>query len=489
MRKLAYLLCVLLLACSCAKKQQGVKLLPIAESALNDPASIYYQDYAHYGEDLSRLPIGVLDCSIDGYTVMETFLTADNYDNVTALNEGDGIADFGGENFQFLADLANGPYYGYVTGENEEFLKDQILRDVIFLTGKSYYNLATDDSPMGIKPQVKVVMVASPVADYKVIEDVNNFLEATGTGVRALGVMSCGIESMVADVAKQEEICVSVLFPDGGLRARNYEEALKEAAKRKGFAGKLNVFSQEADGLAEAIRGNRKYVDTTASRVRFDYAGPEMGISYNNIDLSLIERYNFSNEANGMLTRKRPDGTVEIQLNSVENYIRYYLVSVIERHRRSGSVIPISKFYLADFRFHYVKHIIEEVIAELYNYRRDGMYLYRNSIASDFRVVDPVQCAVQQCYVMLRENDMLALRGAKSELHSFVTTPSASVSDDDITPDGGLTDSLKYSRLPETSVLTTKQIPLDPRYLRNEDISYIATSLPNTFLLISNSLF
>ncbi len=489
MRRLGCLLLVVLMAFSCAKKPQEVTLLPIAESALHNPNSIYYQDYEHYSEDLSHLPIGMLDCAVDGYTVMEGLLTIDSYDNITGARKGDGIADFGGENFQILMDFANGPYYGYVTQGNEAFLKDQVLRNVIFLTGKEYYNLAMDESPMGIKPRVKVIVVASPVADYKVIEDVNNFLSATGTGVRALGVMSCGVESMLADVSKQQEVCLSVLFPANGLRARNYEDALRSAAARRGYTGKLNIFSQDAEGLAEAIRGNRDYVDSSATRVRFNYAGPEIGISYNNIDLTLIERYNFSNEAHGLLTKKRPDGTMEIQLNSVENYIRYYMVSVIERHRRSGSTTPISKFYLADYQFHHIKGVIEEVIAELYNYRRDGMYLYRNSIASDFKVVDPVQCAAQQCYTMLRENDLLALRGAKSELHSFITTPSTLISDEYINKDGGMVDSLKYCRKPEFDTVSTKQIPFDPRYLSNEEIGYIAEHSPYTFLLISNSLF
>ncbi len=489
MKKTGCLLIAVILLCSCVTKQQEVQLLPIAEVALYDQNSIYYQDYANYADDIERLPIGVLDCTIDGYSVLETLLTIDSYDNVTGSRHADGIADFGGENFQFLADIANGPYYGYISQDNIDFLKDQVLRNVIFLTGKSYYNLAVDDMPMGIKPRVKVILIASPVADYKVIEDVNNFLKATGTDVKVLGVMSCAVDAMLADVYNQNEVCVSLLFPEKGLKARHYEEVLRNAAAEKGFAGKLNIFSQETNGLTEAIKGNKEYVDPFVDRLRYNYAGPQIGISYNNIDLTLIERYNFNKEGNGLLTKQRPDGTMEIQLNSMENYIRYYLVSVIERHRRSGSTVPISKFYLADFKYHQAKGLIEEVLAELYNYRRDGMYLYRNSIASDYKVIDPLQCAAQQCYMLLRDNDLLALRGSKSELHSFITVPSTLVPDDCITIEGNLVDSLKFCREPENTMLTTKQIPFAPRYLGNEEISYISNSSPNTFLLISNFLF
>ncbi len=489
MRRLLVLIISLVVLAGCAREAQEVNLPAIAQSAIYDDTSIYFQDYANYNSDLSVLPIGIMDWNIDGYSVAEMFLTMDAYDNVTGIREPDGIADFGGENFQFLVDKANGPYYQYLVDGNVDFLKEQVLRNVIFLTGRSYYNLAMDDVPMGIKPRVKTVVVAAPVADYKVMDDINNFIAATGTDVKALGVFSCGIESMVEDIAKKEEVCVSVLFPGGGLRARNYEEALKDAAAKKGFTGKMNVFSQETEGLTQAIKGNKDYVDSSATRLRLSYQGPQIGISYNNIDLALIERYNFNYENNGLLTKKRPDGTMDIHLNSIENYIRYYLVSVIERHRRSGSATPISKFYLADIQYHYVKDVINNVITELYNYRRDGMYLYRNSIAADFKIIDPMECTVQKCYDILRENDMLAVRGAKSELYSFITMASTSLPEDYVTSEGDLVDSVKYARVPEGEVLTTKQLPFDSRYLDGKEISRMADNTPNAFLLISNSLF
>ncbi len=488
-RRLGILILSLVALAGCAEKVEEVTLPAIAQAAIYDETSIYFQDYGNYEKELSRLPIGVMDWSIDGYSVVEMFLTSDGYDNVAGTHEADGIVDFGGENFQFLLDMANGPYYQYILGDNVDFLKEQVLRNVIFLTGNSYYNLAVDETPMGIKPRVKLVVVASPVADYKVMEDINGFLAATGTGVRALGVMSCGIESMVADIARKEEVSVSVLFPDGGLKARNYEEALRAAAAAKGFTGKLNVFGQETEGLSQAIKGNKDYVDESVSRLRLNYQGPQIGISYNNIDLALIERYNFNYEDNALLTKKRPDGTIDIQINSVENYIRYYLVSVIERHRRSGSTTPISKFYLADFQYHCVKDIINNVISELYNYRRDGMYLYRNSIDANYKIIDPMECAVRKSYAMLRESDLLAVRGAKSELHSFITLPATSLPADYMTSEGDLADSVKYSRTSEMEFLTTKQLAFDSRYLTDEEISHIADDSPNAFLLISNSLF
>ncbi len=489
MKRIAILILSLIAVMGCAEKVEEISLPAIAQSAIYDETSIYFQDYGHYNEDISGLPIGVMDWSLEGYSVVETFLTADCYDNVTGDREPDNIVDFGGENFQVLLDMANGPYYPYIVDGHDDFLQEQVLRNVIFLTGRSYYNLAMDETPMGIKPRVKLVIVASPVADFKVMDDINNFLEATGTGVKALGVMSCGIESMVADIASKKEVSVAVLFPDGGLKARNYEEALRKAAVDNGFAGKLNVFGQETEGLSQAIKGNMDYIDTAATRLRLNYQGPQIGISYNNIDLALIERYNFNYNGNNLLTKKRPDGSLDIQINSVENYIRYYMVSVIERHRRSGSTTPISKFYLADFRYHSIKDIVDKVISELYNYRRDGMYLYRNSIDANYKIVDPMECAVRKSYAMLRENDLLAVRGAKSELYSFITMPSTSLPEGYVTAEGNLVDSVKYSRAPEAEFLTTKQLPFDSRYLEDKEIARIADNSPNAFLLISNSLF
>ena len=172
---------------SCRDEEGEEALLPIAQKALTDTASMYYIDADSYPQDISGLPIGVLDCSVNGFEVVERLLTLDRFDNITGKPEPDGIIDFGGENIQFLSDRANGPYGGYIAKDNLDFLKEQVLSNTIFLMSDDFFNLAGDEYRSGFKEPVKMIIVSSPVADLRVLPDINNFLEQSGTGVKAIG--------------------------------------------------------------------------------------------------------------------------------------------------------------------------------------------------------------------------------------------------------------------------------------------------------------
>jgi hypothetical protein len=57
----------------------------------------------------TSLPIGVFDSGTGGLTVLEAILTLDAFNNRTGQPGADGIPDFKGEHFQYLADQANMP--------------------------------------------------------------------------------------------------------------------------------------------------------------------------------------------------------------------------------------------------------------------------------------------------------------------------------------------------------------------------------------------
>ena len=76
---------------SCKDEGGERALLPIAQKALTDTASVYYTDLSSYPEDISKLPIGVLDCSVNGFEVVERLLTLDRFDNITGKPSPDGM--------------------------------------------------------------------------------------------------------------------------------------------------------------------------------------------------------------------------------------------------------------------------------------------------------------------------------------------------------------------------------------------------------------
>ncbi len=475
-----------LLLASCRDDEGEEALLPIAQKALTDTASVYYIGADRYPQDISGLPIGVLDCSVNGFEVVERLLTLDCFDNITGKPEPDGIIDFGGENIQFLSDRANGPYGGYIEVGSLDFLKEQVLSNTIFLMSDDYFNLAGDEYRSGFKEPVKMIIVSSPVADLRVLPDINNFLEQSGTGVKAIGVVEAGIQEAVSDVDEDGNLCVGVLFAPDGVSSIEYESMIRKSVGNTG--GKVQVLNQEAVGLDAAIKGDTAYVDTTAVVARDSYAGPVAGVSYNNIDMSLFDRYGFDTQDNALLYVRKGD-LPGVQLNSVENYARFHLVSMIERHRRSGSRVPISSIILADGSYAQIRDILEEVMDELYNYRRGGIYLYRSVISPDFRFIDPAECAAAEAYKVLRNDRNLALRGELTRLESFITMPSASLPEDALNPDGTMKDDYKYGRQCGSEDLTTKVVPFAPRYVAPEIMNYIERNNSEVYSLIRNYLY
>lgn len=477
-----------LLSVSCGDRNRAGGLLPIAQKALADSSSIYYGDFSEYPQELSDLPVGIFDCSPDGFTVAERFLTVDNFDNITGRPGSDGIADFGGEHLQILFDRANSPYGGFIDTGNPAFLKEQLIRNTLFLMGDRYYNLAVDEYQSGYKDPVKIVIVTSPVADYYALSDMQALLGRSGTGVKAVGVIESSIKEALKGVDEEGNFCVGVLYSPEGVTSREYETAIRRMASESGVTGRIQVFNQEGLGIEEALAGNPAYVDTSARVSRSGYAGPVTGISYNNIDASLFDRYGFDTRGNALLFPAGGRNISGVQLNSVENYVRYHLVSMVERHRRSGSRIPISSIILADCGYDRLRGFMDQVMVELYNYRRGGIYLYRGSISPDFRFIDPAECAVNEAYRILREDGNLALRGTKSTLTPFITLPSSSVPADSLDASGFFRESFLYGRVSGTEDITTKAVPFAPRYIDAAELREIEYN-HETFTLIRNALY
>lgn len=474
---------------SCNRNAATDELSPVERKALYDTNSVYYGHFEEYPQNLSGLPIGILDCTAGGFDVVETFLKVDGFDNITGNAVSDRIGDFAGENFQFLADIANGPYVGYVRQDNRAYLNEQLVKDALFLMGNSHYNLSMDDFKSGVKEPVKAIVYASDYMDLDGVDVLSRFLERTGTGVVAVGVLRSGIENMVKDFADKEDVCVGILYPSNALTSRDYESAVRDMAEKAGFTGTLQVYNQEAVGLAKSILRDSLYVSFSSWVPRTDYAGPVVGLSYNDIDVSLMDRYNFNRAGNALLTTRSGSGYSEIQLNSVENYVRYHLVQMVERHRRSGSRVPISAILLVDYRYEGVLDIMGQVINELYDYRRDGIYLYRNSLSRDFRFVLPLESAAFSVYTLLRESNMLALSGTKSEFRPFISQPSAGLSAEYTDSTGAMIETFKYGRKVGTEDIYAKEVPFAPRYVDTKTRTYIENSNPLTYSLIRNTLY
>ena len=149
MKKLFILSCLVAVALSsCGNRnksgEEQVVLSPIMEKALNDETSKFYGNYKSFPTSLSKLPIGVFDSGTGGLTVLEVLLKADMVNNTSGKEGADGIPDFAGEAFTYLADRANMPYGNYAAENKQDFFKELVVKDALFLLDNKFWTNPAD---------------------------------------------------------------------------------------------------------------------------------------------------------------------------------------------------------------------------------------------------------------------------------------------------------------------------------------------------------
>ena len=191
-----------------------------AHSQGDVPASFVAADYRG---DLRDLPIGVFDSGVGGLTVLEALKAHDRHDNRTGKEGADGVPDFAGERFVYFGDQANMPYGNYSAAGRTEFLRELILRDVLFLLGRRYAK--------GQKPPVKAIVIACNTATAYGLEDIRAAVKAWGLPVIVVGVVEAGAQGL-AETAEGAQGGVAVLATLGTCASNAYPKAIAKVTDR-----------------------------------------------------------------------------------------------------------------------------------------------------------------------------------------------------------------------------------------------------------------
>ncbi len=143
-------------------------------------------DKSAYVEKRKDLPIGIFDSGIGGLTVLEAMLSLDAFDNDNLRPGSDGRPDFANERFIYLGDQANMPYGNYAAHAKEDFLRELILKDTVFLLGKRRWASPLSTRAQWDKPPVKAIVIACNTATAYGLDDVRQAIKAWG------GSRDCG---------------------------------------------------------------------------------------------------------------------------------------------------------------------------------------------------------------------------------------------------------------------------------------------------------
>lgn len=464
----------------------------IVDKALSDTSSRFYANFEEYPTDLKQLPIGVFDSGTGGLTVLEKLLELDQFDNIDGSARPDNILDFAGERFLYLADQANMPYGNYDKEGKSDYLVELAVKDALFLMGDRYYKNAYESNPSMEKPRVKILVIACNTATAYGLSTIQSMLRQSGTGVKVIGVINAGVKATIEKLKidnDSDATAIGVLATPGTIASGAYERTIFEELANMGITSHVEVINQSGYGFAEAVDAEPDYVNPDLTSPRESYRGPRIGEADDNIKLNLLKAYNFDMSANRTLVSGSKGNYSEIQLNCAEDYARFNLVSLVERHRQSGSIVPIRAIILGCTHYPFHVETLKRHIDELREYREpDGTFPYRNLLAEDIQFIDPAVNTAIECYETLRADENLAFRISQHSVDAYISVASSTLSDSQLSPDGHLSYEFKYGRQTGTEDVSTKQVPFSLSNIDPANLQRIEKTLPYCYSLIAPNL-
>ncbi len=469
---------ILFISCSRAKN--------ISDVILNDKQSFYYIDVNEYPADRSSLPIGIFDSGTGGLAVLNDILEFKGSNYLAAKDTG--IVNihefFTHESFIFLADLANMPYGSYSMEKNTGLLVEHVLKDVQFLLGNKYYQTAQSPEYKEDKSPVKVIVIACNTATAYGLDTIRDFLKRANLNIGIIGVIDAGAQGALENFSPDEKGSVAILATDGTVKSGAYPKTLKTMCNELDQYANIQVFQQAGIGIAEAIDENIDFIDKNASEPREQYKGPsEKENGEMKIDLSLWNRYNFNMDSGAMLFEGEKEHPHNLQINSVENYISFHLVSLMEKIKNTDGAQPLRSVVLACTHYPYFEKTFRETLYRLRDYKEGGVYIYRPLMAENILIINPGDKIAIQLYQFLTERDLQSkTKVDKSEF--FITVPNVLNNKVKLRGDGSFTYEYKYGRKIGDIQEYVKCIPISRSSVQKDILTRLSSQVPKVFELL-----
>ena len=423
-----------------------------------------------------NLPIGVFDSGTGGLTVLEAMLRLDAYNNATGLPGADGKPDFSSEFFEYLADQANMPYGNYAAEKKTDLLKEHIFKNMQFLLQAN-----------NTKQSTKMIVLACNTATAYALSDIKAKFTAEDIQVPVIGVIDAGAKAALAYQAKAGAGTIGVFATAGTVASEGYPRTLQAMAKEKTLPV-LSVVSQGGAGLAESIDRDWSYFVDTLTQARKEYKGPTMKNPLYSIDTTLLSAYQFDKTNNKLLCEYDDKGScLDLQLNDPANYVRYHLVSLLEKMVQQNVKTPMNTLILGCTHYPYMLDTIAKVLNELYDYKKDNQYRYRSFMTKHIELIDPSVETAKEAYLALREMQLGNTAGVQPN-RFFITTPNKALTEAQLQPDGWFTYAYKYGRAVGEKKDYVQYVPFDHKNISDASYERFKLVLPNSYKEIAKTL-
>ena len=198
-----------------------------------------------------------------------------------------------------------------------------------------------------------------------------------------------------------------------------------------------------------------------------------------------MDIYNFDFDHNKMLCDdKNTDDCQILQINDSENYVRYHVVSLLEKIRNTKNPQPLKAIVLGCTHYPYLTEEIRNILDELYNYRKDGKYIYRNIMVEDIAIVDPAVNVADELYVYMKEKKLFNPSGNMMNSEFFISIPNIQNQNVQLDDYGRFSYDYKYGRREGEIQEYVKVVPFSRNNISDETLNRFRTSIPKTYELI-----
>jgi glutamate racemase len=431
------------------------------------------------------LPIGVFDSGTGGLTVLNAMMTVDAFNNQTGAPIPDGVPDFESENFQYLADQANMPYGNYAAENKTRLLQEHIVKNIDFLLGGQHDLRSGKAFGAAPKQPVKMIVVACNTATAYALPEIRTHLNQHGaSAIPVIGVIDAGAKAALQWQQKNGKGLIGVFATAGTVASNGYPRTLAAIAKTMGMAAP-EVMSQGGVGLAESIDRDWAYFSDTLTTFRQAYKGPSLTNKNYPVLLPLLDRYHFDSSKGKLLCEYDAAGRcLDMQLNDPVNYVRYHLVSLLEKLVVAKPKQKMNTLILGCTHYPYLKDTIQAVLKELYNYQQQGVYVYRQVMAAQVALIDPAVETAKEAFVKLFTAKIQQKGVLKLQNNFFISVPNTALPEIELQADGWFTYAYKYGRQAGQKKVYVKVVPFDGDNIAEAAYQRFKETLPGVYAAI-----
>lgn len=418
--------------------------IPIVEKVLKDSTSVYYLRNLSFAHNDDTLPIGILDYPFieneeEYLPLLQTFINIDNFDNITGKEVPDGIPDFTGENFQCLIDKENLPYESYIENGKQEYLKELMVKNAIFLLGNKYYLASADKVAKGTKPNCKIIILNSELAYRYGVRDIRQILKELAPEIRVIDVVTSTVKEVYEDLKKSDSYDSITV----GLFDNNYWEDLLQKP--------LVDYAKKYE--------NKNYVTLLSQSCGDFKLSPKYNVE-GGILPELLPLYSFDiDQESAIITQNESEEITDIKLLSKKNIIKFHVVTFLEKLRNSPEQIALNSIILPSMEQYLYKDVILSEIERLRKYTVNGREIYSHLLAPKLNIIFPYESAAKESYRALRKSNMLALNLDDINSEIFISVPNYTVNTNNLDSAGRLSNEFKLSRQIGKDEETTVIIP------------------------------